>query len=88
MKGHPRAFWARLVDEVERGGAMAAVARRRYHGVFAARSSWRPLVTPKPPDGVVRRKKKLKTCRDDQAHKRPSARVRRAGGEPAELTVS
>src|SRR5271169_2046758 len=21
----------------------------RYHGVFASRSSWRPLVTPKPP---------------------------------------
>jgi hypothetical protein len=29
----------------------------RYHGVFAARSSWRALVTPKPPDGVARRKK-------------------------------
>jgi hypothetical protein len=26
-------------------------------GVFAARSSWRALVTPKPPDGVARRKK-------------------------------
>ena len=29
----------------------------RYHGVFAARSSWRALVTPKPPGGVPRRKK-------------------------------
>jgi hypothetical protein len=29
----------------------------RYHGVFAARSSWRALVTPKPPDGIERRKK-------------------------------
>jgi hypothetical protein len=37
----------------------------RYHGVFAARSSWRALVTPKPPDGVARRKKKPKVCRDD-----------------------
>jgi Putative transposase/Transposase zinc-binding domain len=33
----------------------------RYHGVFAARSSWRALVTPKPPDGVARRKKE-KPC--------------------------
>jgi hypothetical protein len=24
----------------------------RYHGVFASRSSWRPLVTPKPPPGA------------------------------------
>jgi hypothetical protein len=29
----------------------------RYHGVFAARSSWRALVTPKPRDGKARRKK-------------------------------
>ena len=36
----------------------------RYHGVFAARSSWRALVTPKPPDGVVRRRKKPKACSD------------------------
>jgi hypothetical protein len=35
----------------------------RYHGVFAARSSWRALVTPKPPDGVARRKKQ-KPCTD------------------------
>jgi hypothetical protein len=26
----------------------------RYHGVFAARSSWRSLVTPKPPEGALR----------------------------------
>jgi len=30
----------------------------RYHGVFAARSKWRALVTLKPPGGVAPRKKK------------------------------
>jgi len=30
----------------------------RYHGVFAARSSWRALVTPKPPAGAVHKKPK------------------------------
>jgi hypothetical protein len=37
----------------------------RYHGVFAARSSWRPLVTPKPPPGAALRrdKTKTKTCK-------------------------
>jgi hypothetical protein len=30
----------------------------RYHGVFAARSKWRPRVTLKPPGGVAPRKKK------------------------------
>jgi hypothetical protein len=30
----------------------------RYHGVFAARSKWRALVTLKPPGGVALRKKK------------------------------
>ena len=38
----------------------------RYHGVFAARSSWRALVTPKPPDGVARRKKP-KPCTEAKA---------------------
>ena len=35
----------------------------RFHGVFAARSSWRPLVTPKPPDGAARPKSR-KPCED------------------------
>jgi hypothetical protein len=35
----------------------------RYHGVFAARSAWRPLVTPKPPEGAVRPKSR-KPCED------------------------
>jgi hypothetical protein len=35
----------------------------RYHGVFAARSSWRALVTPKPPDGLAR-PKKSSPCRE------------------------
>jgi hypothetical protein len=30
----------------------------RYHGVFGARSTWRALVTPKPPDRVARKKKR------------------------------
>jgi hypothetical protein len=38
----------------------------RYHGVFGARSSWRALVTPKPPDGGARRKRKSKACSDDR----------------------
>jgi hypothetical protein len=45
----------------------------RYHGVFAARSLWRALVTPKPPDGVARRKKKPKACGDDPQAGAPSA---------------
>jgi Putative transposase len=45
----------------------------RYHGVFAARSSWRALVTPKPPDGVARRKKRSRACSDDPQASAPSA---------------
>ena len=53
----------------------------RYHGVFAARSSWRALVTPKPPDGVARRKKP-KPCTDaTTAHATTTA----APAEPAAL---
>jgi hypothetical protein len=44
----------------------------RYHGVFAARSSWRPLVTPKPPPGAVLRQPKLKTCAPCKAPPEPS----------------
>ena len=35
----------------------------RYHGVFAARSAWRSLVTPKPPPGAVLRRDKTKSCK-------------------------
>ena len=45
----------------------------RYNGVFAARSSWRALVTPKPPDGVARRKKKPKPCSDAPQTSAPPA---------------
>jgi hypothetical protein len=45
----------------------------RYHGVFAARSWWRALVTPKPPDGVALRKKKPKACNDEPQVGTPSA---------------
>jgi len=45
----------------------------RYHGVLGARSSWRARVTPKPPDGVARRKKKSKACSDDRQAGAPSA---------------
>jgi hypothetical protein len=49
----------------------------RYHGVFAARSSWRALATPKPPLGLAR-PKKSKPCTDAEtdakamAHPPPS----------------
>ena len=42
----------------------------RYHGVFAARSSWRALVTPKLPDGVARRNKP-KPCTEAKAANAP-----------------
>jgi hypothetical protein len=44
----------------------------RYHGVFAARSSWRALVTPKPPDGLAR-PKKSKPCTDAESDAMASA---------------
>jgi hypothetical protein len=37
-----------------------------YHGVFGARSTFRPLVTPKPPAGFPRLAKK-KACDDAKA---------------------
>ena len=58
----------------------------RYHGVFAARSSWRALVTPKPPFGVVRRKKKQKACGDDAQAGAPSASPASPGPVPASIT--
>jgi hypothetical protein len=45
----------------------------RYHGVFAARSSWRALVTPKPPDGVVRRKAEKPCKKQEPAAEKPLA---------------
>jgi hypothetical protein len=44
----------------------------RYHGVFAARSSWRRLVTPKPPDGLARPKKST-SCRDAETDAKVAA---------------
>jgi hypothetical protein len=41
----PMEFMARLAALIPR----PKIPLVRYHGVFAARSSWRPLVTPKPP---------------------------------------
>jgi hypothetical protein len=56
----------------------------RYPGVFAARSSWRALVTPKPADGVARRKKP-KACTLATAAKADAppggARTHHAAGE-------
>lgn len=47
----------------------------RFHGVFAARSSWRPLVTPKPPPGAAVSRKKTKACKPcgerDEQRSRP-----------------
>lgn len=45
---------------------------RGYHGVFAARSAWRTLVTPKPPDGSARRKTSKK-CGDAEASAKTAA---------------
>lgn len=44
------------------------VRKATYHGVFAARSTWRPLVTPKPPASASRPTKK-KACDDGHAPK-------------------
>jgi hypothetical protein len=52
----------------------------RYHGVFAARSSWRALVTPKPPDGVVRRKTE-KPCKKSEPAEKPPPRL--SAAEPS-----
>jgi hypothetical protein len=50
----------------------------RYHGVFAARSSWRGRVTPKPPDGVEPRNKS-NGCTDATA---AEADAKAAAGAP------
>jgi hypothetical protein len=39
----------------------------RFHGVFAARSSWRAFVTPKPPAGAARKKSTLCPAAEDRA---------------------
>ena len=44
----PMALMARLASLIPR----PKIPLVRYHGVFASRSSWRPLVTPKPPPGA------------------------------------
>jgi hypothetical protein len=61
----PRRPRARLMTPMEFMARLAALIPRpkiplvRYHGVFASRSSWRPLVTPKPPPKA---KPKPKPC--------------------------
>lgn len=55
----PMEFMARLAILV----APPYFPLTRYHGVFAARSSWRPLVTPKPPPGSIVPRKKHKSCK-------------------------
>lgn len=42
----------------------------RYHGVFAARSSWRALVTPKPPANA--RPRKAKKCKESSESALPA----------------
>src|SRR5262245_13367351 len=52
----------------------------RYHGVFAARSSWRALVTLKPPQvrpGIP------KTCPEEQASARPIVTASPSASAPA-----
>ena len=41
----PLSFMARLAAQIPH----PKLPLIRYHGVFSSRSSWRPLVTPKPP---------------------------------------
>jgi hypothetical protein len=48
----PMEFMARLSALIPR----PQIPLARYHGVFASRSSWRPLVTPKPPAHAAKRK--------------------------------
>ena len=63
MKTARRGSTHRVMTPVEFLGRLAILVPPpyfplvRYHGVFAARSSWRALVTPKPPGGVAPRKK-------------------------------
>ena len=78
----------RLMTPVELMGRLAILVPPpyfplvRYHGVLAARSSWRALVTPKPPDGVARRKK-LKACpKGTDAKASPTAKVPATGAPP------
>jgi hypothetical protein len=76
----------RVMTPVELLARLAILVPPPYHGVFAARSSWRALVTPKPPDGVVRRKKKQKACSDDAQAGARSASPAPPGPVPASIT--
>ena len=59
----------------------------RYNGVFAARSSWRALVTPKPPDGVARRKKPKPCPEGTDAKASPISKVPATGAPPPAPTA-
>ena len=59
----------------------------RYHGVFAARSSWRDLVTPKRPDGIGR-PKRPKACEKDKEPSELPARTPRATAVPVTPSTS
>ena len=67
MKAPRRGSTHRVMTPVEFLGRLAILVPPpyyplvRYHGVFAARSSWRALVTPKPPPGATW-PKKSKPC--------------------------
>jgi transposase-like protein len=53
VKGHPRAFWEKLVAEVESGSSLASVARR--HSVRAATlSKWRTEIRRRPSRSSMR----------------------------------
>ena len=57
----------------------------RYHGVFAARSKWRALVTLKPPGGVAPRKKKA--CPEGAEAPLAKAPLTREPAVPASATA-
>jgi hypothetical protein len=77
MKTPRRGSTHRLMTPMEFMGRLAILVPPPYfplvrdHGVVAARSSWRALVTPKPPDGVARRKKP-KSCASEPPANAPT----------------
>jgi hypothetical protein len=79
MKTPRRGSTHRVMTPVEFLGRLAILVPPpyfplvRYHGVFAARSSWRARVTPKPPDGVARRKKSKRCPSDTPSPSAPAA---------------
>jgi hypothetical protein len=88
MKTPRRGSTHRVMTPVEFLGRLAILVPPpyfplvRYHGVFGARSSWRALVTPKPPDGVARRKKSKRCPSDTPSPSAPAPRASSTNAAP------